>query len=83
MPHKEVKDRIGELKRELEQTPQETGAFEELLEHAREEIERYTPDAVQDFLLALKREASEFEREHPQITSMVNQIATQLSNIGI
>ncbi len=83
MPHKEVKDRIGELKHELEKTPQETGQLEELLEHAWEEIERYTPDAVQDFLLSLKREASEFEREHPQITALINQITTLLSNMGI
>ncbi len=83
MPHREVKDRIGELKRELEQTPTETGQFEELLEHAREEIERFTPEAVQDFMQALKREASEFEREHPQITALINQISTLLSNIGI
>lgn len=83
MPHREVKDRIGELKQELEKAPQETGQLEELLEHAREEIERYTPEAVQDFLLALKREASEFEREHPRVTALVNQITTLLSDIGI
>lgn len=83
MPHKEVKDRIGELKRELEKTPKETSQFEELLENAKDEIERFTPDAIQDFVTALKREASELEREHPRITALINQITTMLSNIGI
>ena len=83
MPHREVKTRLGELKEELKKTPQETSQLEDMLEHAREEIERFTPEAVQDLLLALKREASEFEREHPQITALINQITTLLSNIGI
>lgn len=83
MPHKEIKDSIGKLKQELEKTPQETSQFEELLEHAREGIERYTPDAVQDLVGSLQREAKEFEVEHPQITALINQIMTSLSNLGI
>lgn len=83
MPHKEVKDRIGELKRELEQTPKETSQFEELLEHAKDGIERYTPEAVQELVQTLQREAEEFEVEHPRITALVNQVMTSLSNLGI
>ncbi|MBN2161488.1 MAG: DUF4404 family protein [Pontiellaceae bacterium] len=83
MPHKEIRESIGQLKQELEQTPKETSQFEELLDHAREGLERYTPDAVQDFMQALQREASEFEVEHPQITMLINQITTALSNLGI
>jgi len=83
MPHRELKDNIGKLKRELEQTPKETGHFEEMLEQAREGIERYTPEAVQELAHALQREAGEFELDHPQITALINQIVTSLSNLGI
>lgn len=83
MPHREVKDSISRLKQELEQTPKETSQFEELLDQAKEGIERYAPDAIQDFLLLLQREAKEFEVDHPRVTSLINQIMTSLSNLGI
>ncbi len=83
MPHKEIKKQIGELKNELEQTARETGFLEEKLEQAREGIERYTPEAVQDFAETLQREAEAFEVEHPRITALINQITTALSNLGI
>lgn len=83
MTHKEVKKRIGELKSELEQTPKETGFLEEKLEQAREEIERYTPEAIQELAAILQREAEEFEVEHPRITALINQVTTALSNLGI
>jgi len=83
MPHKEVKKTIGELKSELEQTPKETGFLEEKLEQAREGIERYTPEAIQELVEILRREADEFEVEHPRITALINQMTTALSNLGI
>ena len=83
MPHNEVKNRIGELKSELEKTPKETGFLEEKLEQAREEIERYTPEAIQELAATLQREAEEFEVEHPRITALINQVTTALSNLGI
>ena len=83
MPHKEVKSRISELKSELEQTPKETGLFEEKLEQAKEGLERYTPEAIQDLVQTLQREAKEFEVEHPRITALINQVMTSLSNLGI
>jgi chromosome segregation ATPase len=83
MPHKEVKQRISDLKTELEQTPKETTFLEEKLEQAKEGIERYTPEAVQDLVETLQREADEFEVEHPRITALINQVTTALSNIGI
>jgi seryl-tRNA synthetase len=83
MPHREVKERLENLKQEVRQTPQETGAFEALLDQAREGIERYTPEALQELVHALQKEAGEFEVEHPQITALINQVMTSLSNIGI
>ena len=83
MPHKEIKKQIGELKSELEQTPKETGFLEEKLEQAREGIERYTPEALQELGEILQREAEEFEVEHPRITALINQVMTALSNLGI
>ena len=83
MPHKEVKKQIGELKSELEQTPKETGIFEETLEAAKEGIERYTPEAIQDLVQTLQREAEEFEVDHPRVTALINNIMTSLSNLGI
>ncbi|MCF7816648.1 MAG: DUF4404 family protein [Kiritimatiellales bacterium] len=83
MPHNEVKQRIGELKSELEQTPKETSFLEEKLEQAKDGIERYTPEAIQDLVETLQREAGEFEVEHPRITALINQVTTALSDIGI
>lgn len=83
MPHREIKKTIGELKSELEQTPRETGFLEEKLEQAREGIERYTPEAIQELAATLQREAEEFEVEHPRITALINQVTTALSNLGI
>lgn len=83
MPHKEIKHTIGRLKRELEQIPHETSQLEELLEHAGDGIEHYTPEAVQDLLQTLRREVSAFEVQHPKIVALINQVATSLSNLGI
>jgi hypothetical protein len=83
MPHRDVRQRIGELKSELEQAPKETGWLEEILDQAREGIERYTPEAVQELVATLQREAEEFEVEHPRITALINQVTTALSNLGI
>jgi len=83
MPHREVQKRIGELKVELEQSPKESGLLEEILEQARDGIERYTPEALQELVATLQREAKEFEVEHPQITALINQVTTALSNLGI
>ena len=83
MPHKEIRKDIGDLKSELERTPKETSRFEELLERAVDGIERYTPEALQELVQDLQREAEEFEVEHPKITAMINQVMTSLSNLGI
>ncbi|MDZ8118387.1 DUF4404 family protein [Pontiella sp. NLcol2] len=83
MPHNEVKKSIGALKAEVEQTPKDTGRFEEILHDAHEGLERYTPEALQDFAETLKREAAEFEVDHPQIVALINHITTSLSNLGI
>ena len=83
MPHNEVKKSIDQLKSELEQTPKETGLFEETLETAKEGIEHYTPEAVKDLVQILQREADEFEVEHPGITALINNVMTSLSNLGI
>jgi hypothetical protein len=83
MPHKQMKETLAELKSEVSQTPVETTRFEETLEHAKEGIERYTPEAVQELVQILQREADELEVEHPRITAMINQVMTSLSNLGI
>ena len=83
MPHKEIKKTLAELKSELESTPKETGFLEEKLEQAKDGIERYTPEALQELASTLQKEAEEFEVEHPRITALMNQAMTMLSNIGI
>jgi hypothetical protein len=83
MPHKEVKKAIDELNVELKKTPKETGILEGILEQAREGIERYTPEAVQDLLETLQRESDEFEVEHPRVTALINQLANALAGMGI
>ena len=83
MPHREIQKNIDELKTELERTPKETSQFEELLDRAKDGIERYTPETVQDLVQDLQKEAKELEVEHPQITALINQVMTSLSNLGI
>ena len=83
MPHKKAKQAIDELNVELKRTPEETGALEGLLEQAREDIERFTPEALQDLMEALQRESDEFEAEHPRITALINQVMHALGGLGI
>ena len=83
MPHGEIRKNIDDLKSELERTPEETSQFEELLERTKDGIERYTPETLQDLVQDLQLEAKEFEVEHPQITALINQVMTSLSNLGI
>ncbi|MEE9367313.1 MAG: DUF4404 family protein [Pontiella sp.] len=83
MPHNEIKKSIADLKTELEQTPRETGIFEETLESAKNGIERFTPEAVQELVHILHNESEEFEVEHPRITALINNVMTSLSNLGI
>lgn len=83
MPHNEVKKTILDLKNELEQIPKETSLFEETLETAKNGIERYTPEAIQDLAQVLQRESDEFEVEHPRITALINNVMISLSNLGI
>ncbi|MBN2702785.1 MAG: DUF4404 family protein [Pontiellaceae bacterium] len=83
MPYKKVKSEVEALKRELERFPKETGKLEEMLDHAGESIEHYTPEAVRELLQMLKDTTEEFEVEHPQITSLINQVMVSLSNLGI
>ncbi len=78
-----VKKSIDDLKVELKQTPKETSLFEETLETAKNGIERFTPEAVQELVQILQREADEFEVEHPRITALINNVMTSLSNLGI
>ena len=83
MPHGEIQKNIDELKSELERTPKETSQFEELLERAKDGVERYTPETLQDLVQNLQQEANEFEVEHPKVTALINQVMTSLSNLGI
>jgi len=83
MPHQEVKKSIEALNTELKKTPKETAVLEKKLEQAHEGLEQYTPEALKDFSAFLHREVEEFEVEHPQIVSLINQITTALSNLGI
>lgn len=83
MPHKEVKKSISELKTELQQLPKETDALEQKLDQIHDSIEQYTPEVIKDFVSYLDDETKEFEVEHPQITALLNQVMTALSNIGI
>ena len=83
MPHKKVKKAIDELNVELKKTPKETGVLEGVLEHAKDGIERYTPEAVQDLLETLQRESDEFEVEHPRVTALINRLTNALTSLGI
>ena len=78
-----VKKSIEDLKVELKQTPRDTSGFEEALEAAKNGVDRFTPEAVQELVQILQRESGEFEVEHPRITALINNVMTSLSNLGI
>jgi hypothetical protein len=83
MPHDQIRKSIDELNKEVKKAPVETGFLESTLEHAKEGLERYTPEALQELVQTLQNEAEQFEVEHPKITALINQVATSLSNLGI
>jgi hypothetical protein len=83
MPHGKIRKAIDELNVELQNTPRDTGLLEGALERASKGIERYTPEAVQDLIETLGREADEFEVEHPRVTALINQLASALAGMGI
>jgi uncharacterized protein YqeY len=83
MPLKKVKHAIDELNVELKNTSKETSVLEKTLKQAKDGLEDYTPEAVQDLLETLERIADEFEVEHPRVTALVNQLATTLAGMGI
>jgi chromosome segregation ATPase len=83
MPLKEIKKNMGELSERLSEISADTSKLEKAIETAREDIESYTPDAMNDFAAFLKSETEALEAEHPELTDFINRIMVTLSNIGI
>lgn len=83
MPINKVKKSIDDLRQELSQVPEETGSLETTLSNAKDGIDDYTPEALQDFAHAIQTEVEELEAEYPKVTELLNHIMTTLSNIGI
>lgn len=83
MPLKEVKKKMGTLSERLSEIPADTEKLERAIADAREEIDNYSPEAMEDFVAFLKTETKSLEAEHPDLTAFINQIMVTLSNVGI
>ena len=83
MPFKDVKREMGTLSEKLSKIPADTQRLESAIDDARQGIENYSPEAMEDFVAFLKVETEALETEHPDLTEFINRIMVTLSNIGI
>lgn len=83
MPEREVRKQIGKLQLELQSLPEQTGELEEKLKDAHGNFEQYSPEGIDALIDYLQHETEKLEVEHPQITALLNQVMTALSNWGI
>ncbi|MBN2344624.1 MAG: DUF4404 family protein [Deltaproteobacteria bacterium] len=80
---KEVREQIKQLQSELKNLPDDTEALEARLSEASENIETYDSEGIDTFIDDVETEIRKLEVEYPQLTSMLNQVMTALSNWGI
>ncbi|MBN2715407.1 MAG: DUF4404 family protein [Deltaproteobacteria bacterium] len=83
MPFSEIKKNMGTLSEKLSEIPADTEKLEAAIGEAKDDIDKYTPEAMADFVAFLKAETETLEREHPDLTAFINQLMVTLSNIGI
>jgi len=83
MPHRQIKEKIIRLEKELKKTPKQTTDLEKKLQLAQQDLEEHKIESLKDLSHLLHKEIEEFEVEHPQIVALINQVTTALSNLGI
>lgn len=77
-----LKHRLKDLQGELHRINSENPTLKKLANDV--EIAMETPENVsRDLQHSLQHIADEFETHHPQLTALINQVMTSLSNLGI
>ena len=79
----EIKRNLKQLKDELGQIPEETGALEAKLQDAGENIETYDAEGIDGLIDDVQDEIRKLEVEHPQLTALLGRLMTSLANWGI
>jgi DNA repair ATPase RecN len=77
-----LKHDLEELKGELKQIDSGDPSLEKLARDVDEALAQ-TGEATRALALSLQHTAEEFEAKHPQLTAVINNVMTSLSNIGI
>lgn len=77
-----LKTELKELQTELKQIDSEDPRLKKLASDVDSALEQ-TGDAAQDLIHSFQHVAEEFEVQHPKVASLLSNVMTQLSNIGI
>lgn len=77
-----LKQHLEELRNELKKTGTDHPTLEKLAGEVDRAIEQ-TGELSRTFTQSLQHTAEEFETRHPQLTAVINNVMTSLSNIGI
>lgn len=77
-----LKQNLEELKNELKNIGSESPVLKKLAGEVDDALEQ-TGEVSRTLLHSLQNAAEEFEVNHPQLTSVINNVMTSLSNIGI
>ena len=86
MPHKTLREALDELHSQLNDTESLEPEYRAALERVRDELdlllEPSAPDPV-DLVDQVDNAVTRFEVRHPQLTALMNRIATALAAIGV
>jgi len=77
-----LKHGLNELHRELKRIDSEDPKLIKLANDVEEAMSQ-TGEVSRALQHSLQRSAEEFETHHPQLTTLINNVTTALSNIGI
>lgn len=77
-----LKQNLEELKSELKTLNSEDPKLQKLATDIDDALAE-TPEVSESLVQTLQHTAEEFEVNHPQLTAIINNVMTSLSNIGI
>lgn len=80
-----LREHIAELRGELESLPEvEREKTAQLINDIEQEIDQHEfDDGTGAFIKNMEQRVSEFESEHPSLTSIINNILVTLSGMGV
>ncbi len=80
-----MSDKLKQALEELQNELKQIGSGEPKLQKLADDVQRALKERVEDVPLidSLRDAAEAFEAHHPQLTALINNVTTSLSNIGI